>query len=218
VHQTTEHAAIVSWFLQGRTKYTSAMVLDAWFRGPDGSISKYSAAFDLMYSAVVPFTEIGPVRPAMTSFAVQVVRRQVVKEAEDAIKPSSGLHTSVKDKSNPKVMNWTDIGASTTSKVAEILQKHQPVTMDLMMQIAARPPHKHKGVVTERKFRPVEVVSTHFTYIQMSLDLHSIGWLGLHTRSLHFELQSFSGGETSTDCMCITVLCILRTCGPLQLQ
>jgi len=64
VHQTTEHAAIVSRFLQGRTKYTPAMVLDAWFRGPDGSISKDSVAFYLMYSAVVPFMEIGPVRHA----------------------------------------------------------------------------------------------------------------------------------------------------------
>jgi hypothetical protein len=42
------------------------MVLDAWFQGPDGS--------NLKYSAVVPFTEIGPMRLAMTSFAVPVVR------------------------------------------------------------------------------------------------------------------------------------------------
>jgi len=159
VHRTTEHAGIVSRFLQGRTKYTPAMVLDAWFRGPDGSISKDCEASDLMYSTAVPFTEIQSVRPTMTSFAVQVVRQQVVREAEDAIKPTSGLHTSVKDKSNPKVMNWTDIGAGTTSQVAEILRKYQPITMDLMMQIAARPPHKRKGVVAVRKFRPVEVVS-----------------------------------------------------------
>jgi hypothetical protein len=31
VHRTTEHAAIVLRFLQGKTKYTPAMVLDAWF-------------------------------------------------------------------------------------------------------------------------------------------------------------------------------------------
>jgi len=117
-----------------------------------------------MYSATVPFTEIGPVRAAMTSFAVQIVRRQVVKEAENVIKPSSGLHTSVKDESNPKVMNWTDIGAGTTSQVAEILRKHQPIMMDLMMQIAARQPRKRNGVAVEWKLRPVEVVSTHFTY------------------------------------------------------
>jgi hypothetical protein len=121
VHQTTEHTAIVSQFLQGRTKYTPAMVLNAWFHGPDGSVSKDSKASDLMYSTAVPFTEIQPVRPAMTSFAVQVVRQQVVKEAEDVIKLTSGPHTSVKDKSNPKVMNWTDIGAGTTSQVAKIL-------------------------------------------------------------------------------------------------
>ncbi|KIM71713.1 hypothetical protein PILCRDRAFT_16805 [Piloderma croceum F 1598] len=53
VHRTTEHAAIVSRFLQGRTKYTPAMVLDAWFRGPDGSISKDSMAFDLMLLGII---------------------------------------------------------------------------------------------------------------------------------------------------------------------
>jgi hypothetical protein len=90
VHRTTEHAAIVSRFLQGRTKYTPSVVLKAWFQGPDGSISQDSVASNLMYSATVPFTEIGPVRAAMTSFAVQIVRCQVVKEAENVIKPSSG--------------------------------------------------------------------------------------------------------------------------------
>jgi len=102
-------------------KYTPAMVLSTWFHGPDGSISKDSEASDLMYSTAVPFMEIQPVRPAMILFAVQVVRQQVVKEAENAIKPTSGLHTCVKDNSNPKVMNWTDIGVGTTSQVAKIL-------------------------------------------------------------------------------------------------
>jgi hypothetical protein len=112
----------------------------------------------------------------------------VVKEAEEAIKPTSGLHTSVKDKSNPKVMNWTDIGAGTTSQVAKILRKYQPVTMDLMMQIAARPSCKRKGVVTVQKFRPVEVVSTkHSHYICMGTSkLTSL--LDLHTCPLHSEL------------------------------
>jgi hypothetical protein len=141
------------------------MVLDAWFQGPDGSISKDSEAADLMYSTTVPFLDIKPVRAALSSFAVQVIQQRVVKEAEDAIKPSSGLHASVKDKTNPKAMIWADIGASTTSRVAEILQKHQPVTMDLMMRIAARQPRIRNGVAAVRKFRPVEAVSIHLCTI-----------------------------------------------------
>ena len=149
------------------------MVLDAWFRCPDGNVGKDSEASDLMYSTVVPFTDIKPVQAAMTSFAVQVVRQHVMKEAENAIKPSSGLHTSVKDKSNPKVMTWTDIGAGTTSQVAKILQKYQPVTMDLMVSIAARPSCKRNGVVAVPKFCPIEVVSIHMTNMCMLRNLRS---------------------------------------------
>ena len=97
------------------------MVLDAWFRRSDGSISKDSETSNLMYSMVVPFTDIKPVWPAMTFFVVQIIQKDLVKEAEEAIKLSGTLHTSVKDKTNPKVINWTDIGAGTTSQVAEIL-------------------------------------------------------------------------------------------------
>ena len=36
-----------------------------------------------------------PVRPALTSFAVQLVKKQLVKEAESALKPPSDLFESV---------------------------------------------------------------------------------------------------------------------------
>lgn len=70
-----------------------------------------------------------------TSFAVQIVHEKLIAEAKQAVKLSSGLHASVKKKAAQQV-EWSNIGAATVSKVAQIIKKHQPLTWHYMMSIA----------------------------------------------------------------------------------
>ena len=62
-----------------------------------------------MYSTSTPFSEIKPVRFALTSFAAQKAKEKVVQEAKEAVLPSSGLHATTSDCSTRKA-NWVDIG------------------------------------------------------------------------------------------------------------
>ena len=56
--RSKQHAKLASSFLKGTTRYTPAMIIDAWFRDPDGCISPGSTEEHLMYSAEIPYTEI----------------------------------------------------------------------------------------------------------------------------------------------------------------
>ena len=94
VHRSKRHAGMVQRFLQGNTRHTPAMIIDAWFRNPDGCISAGSAEDSLMYSTDTPYLEIQSIRAALTSFAVQIVEKKVVKEAQVAVHPTSGLHAT----------------------------------------------------------------------------------------------------------------------------
>ena len=75
---------------------------------------------DLIYSTNTPFSEIKPVHPALTSFAVQKVKEKVVREAKEAVLPLSSLHATTSDRSTRKA-NWVDIGATTIPDVANVL-------------------------------------------------------------------------------------------------
>jgi len=48
-----------------------------------------------MYSPSTHFLDIGPARPAITSFAVQFIEKKLTQERNVAVKLSSGLHASV---------------------------------------------------------------------------------------------------------------------------
>ena len=64
-----------------------------------------------MYSTSTPYIEIRNVRAGITSFAVQIVRKKLVAEAKQAVKPTSVLQASGKKKKGH--MEWSDIGAAT---------------------------------------------------------------------------------------------------------
>lgn len=63
-----------------------------------------------MYSVMIPYADIGPVRPALSSFATQIIENRLVYEARKAVEPSGGLHVSTKLKDSGAV-TWSDIGA-----------------------------------------------------------------------------------------------------------
>ena len=51
-----------------------------------------------MYSLLVSYTDIKPVRPALTSFAAQIIATRLGAEAEEAIKPENGLCVALSHK------------------------------------------------------------------------------------------------------------------------
>ena len=157
VHRDQSHGNIVQGFLAGHTRYTPAYIINFWFCHQDGRLDQNSA---LMYSTTVPYTEIKPVRPCLTSFAVQIVERRLVQEAGNAVKPLSGLHAVASRKSALKTAQWVDIGATTVPEVGDVLKALQPLTWHYLTKIAARKPRVRRGVVQLRKRRPVEAVST----------------------------------------------------------
>lgn len=156
------HSGRVSHFLRGTNKdYTAARILDLWLRHPGGRLKQGHEDLSFMYSTTQPYIKIRSIRPAMTSFAAQLAQRLMVREAEKVVQPENGLHASRTRGKTQKHLVWTDVGASTIPKVAEIIAKHQPFTTACALAIAERPPRKRNGrVVAERTYRPAPMVST----------------------------------------------------------
>lgn len=136
----------------------AASIIENWLKHPYGRLHRDS---ELMYSTTVPYSTIKPVRPALTSFAAQLVESKLVKEAEAAIMSSSGLHVSLSAKRSAiRNVEWTDIGTTTMEQTQEILKAHQPLMWSLILKLASRPPRKNsQGVLAIRQKRPPELVS-----------------------------------------------------------
>ncbi|KAF8798864.1 hypothetical protein BYT27DRAFT_7228135 [Phlegmacium glaucopus] len=134
-----EHmAAVMRHFFNGNSEYPPAVILSNWMKHPYGRLQRDSTQ---MFSTNPPYTEIKPVRAALTLFAVQTVQGKLVREAEDAIDVSSGLHISLSNKkATAKKIKWTDIGSSTVE--------------------SSRKAQEHGGVVELRKKQPAELVVT----------------------------------------------------------
>ncbi|KAJ6558349.1 hypothetical protein B0H19DRAFT_906888, partial [Mycena capillaripes] len=135
IHRSQTHSQMVSICLAGRAKETVADIISEWMAHPDGRIPVNSPNSDLMYSTTIPYTEIRPVRAALTSFSTQTIGKKVGDEAETAVKLDSGLHS--------------------------VIERDQRVTLYLFDKIAVRKPRKQDGVVVERKTRPAATVITH---------------------------------------------------------
>ncbi|KAK7059388.1 hypothetical protein R3P38DRAFT_2496066 [Favolaschia claudopus] len=161
IHRTQTHSQMVSIFLAGRANKTVADILSEWMMHPDGRLPPTSPNFDLMFSTTVPYTEIHPVRAALTSFAVQTVRKKVTAEAEEAVKLENGLHVSI-GKTHPELrLRRDDIGEETIPRIQSAIELYQPVTLHLLESIAMRKPRIREDQVLERKSRPAETVVTH---------------------------------------------------------
>ncbi|RDB22158.1 hypothetical protein Hypma_010674 [Hypsizygus marmoreus] len=157
IHRSQKHAQTLQHFFSGKAP---GEILDTWMHHPFGSFNSEEDK-SLMYSATTPFTEINSIQPCLTSFAVQIVHKQLIKEAEKAVHSSSGLHASAFSKVDSKKIEWVDIGATTVPHVMSLLKLHQPLTWKFMETIATRPPRVIAQVVQPaRRSRNPEVVST----------------------------------------------------------
>ncbi|KAG6824881.1 hypothetical protein H0H92_005539 [Tricholoma furcatifolium] len=95
----------------------------------------------------------------LTSFAAQIIKDQLVKEAKAVVKPDSGLHVSRKKQTANKTM-WMDIGSATVARVSDIIQRHQPLTWGFLMAIASSERTSVTGNAV-RKRRPPDMVCAH---------------------------------------------------------
>lgn len=153
--RTQSHGNTIQRFLSGQSKHSVGEILECWWRHKDGRHDRDSP---LMYSTSTSFTKIKAVRPSLSSFAVQIMKDKLVREAKEAVKASNGLHATTNEKSTRKA-NWVDIGATTIPSVAAILKSLQPITWYLISQIAEHKPRSRSGVIAIRKNRPIEAVS-----------------------------------------------------------
>ncbi|KAJ7231604.1 hypothetical protein C8J57DRAFT_1439834 [Mycena rebaudengoi] len=162
ISRTQKHAQMASAFLSGRTTHTPADILTFWMTSPDGIVPDNSPQLNDMYSTKTPYSTIRPVRPALTSFALQTVGVHLARGAERAVHASSGLHASVKSKDVTKKLKWARIGSETISVVGDIIEYHLEAAWYLLDLIAMRKRRKRNGVEEPaRKHRPARGVIIH---------------------------------------------------------
>ncbi|KAJ7685854.1 hypothetical protein B0H17DRAFT_941123 [Mycena rosella] len=161
VKRSLTHAQMVSSFLAGRGKRIVAHIVEQWLKDPAGRIPQNSDANKFMFSTTIPYTEIGPVRAALTTFSTQTVGKKLSQEAESAVKLTNGLHVSVGVRNPEKKVHWNVLGADTIPQVEAVIAKEQPTTVYLFYKIAMRKPRRRNGVILERKTRPARGVVTH---------------------------------------------------------
>ncbi|KAJ7799418.1 hypothetical protein B0H13DRAFT_2391021 [Mycena leptocephala] len=152
---------MVSIFLAGRAKKTVGNIISEWMAHPDGRIPAHSPNSDLMFSTTVPYTDIRPVRAALTAFSTQIIGKKVVAEAKNAVNLRSGLHVSIGKRHPEMRLRREDIGEAALPRVKSIIEREQAVTLYLFNNIAMRKPRKRNGVILERKQRPADMVVTH---------------------------------------------------------
>ncbi|KAJ7688815.1 hypothetical protein B0H17DRAFT_1331988 [Mycena rosella] len=189
IHRSPSHSQMVSIFLAGRGRKTVANIITQWMAHPDGRIPADSLNADLMYSTTVPYTEIKPVRAALTAFSTQIIGKKVGDEAESAVQLSSGLHVSIGSKHPETKLRREDFGEKTIPRVQSVIEREQPVTLYLFNKIAMRKPRKREGVVIQRKMRPAETASDHpFHRITQLLSHGSSKSAAAHARNFIFRL------------------------------
>ncbi|KAJ6521644.1 hypothetical protein DFH09DRAFT_1331060 [Mycena vulgaris] len=110
IHRSSTHSQMVSIFLTGRAKKSVAKIITEWMAHPVGRIPAHSPNLDLMYSTTVPYSDIKPVRAALTAFSTQTIGKKVGDEAENAVKLSSGLHVSIGKKHPETKLRREDLG------------------------------------------------------------------------------------------------------------
>jgi len=154
IRRSQKHGSYIHQLLNGTSGLGVGYILDTWMRNTDGVAGPGSEGGELLYNMTEHYRQIRPARPALTSFAAQVVMNKLVREAEDVIHPNSGLHTS-----HGSQLCWADLSSTTVASVTDIIQKHQPLTWQYVTTICGWPPRKWNGVTALRKYRPVTGVS-----------------------------------------------------------
>lgn len=153
---TPRHIQMVAKFLTGETDVGTSKVLELWLRSPYGLPPESNPERHMLYSTEVNYQEIKYARPAITSFAAQIVLAKLVKDATKTVKRDGGLHTFTSG-SNETISRY-DSGAQVFGEAMGIFQAKMPLAWHYLMTLAM--PNEQAST---RDRRPPRYVSTCFS-------------------------------------------------------
>ena len=157
------HYHMVSRFLQGRTKFTVGQILQTWLSSKYGLPAKSHPEHFMAYSVHISYLDIKHARPALTSFAAQIVMRKLDQEGRKIVKKESGLHTftSRRNKDGPDISSESqqNLGPQIFSEISSLFEKEMPLAWNLLMNLAVSDIQ-----ASSRKRRPPEIVSLKSLY------------------------------------------------------
>ncbi|KAJ8095787.1 hypothetical protein PM082_022894 [Marasmius tenuissimus] len=129
---------MVSKFLGGLTSKRLSHVLNEIIHDPWGIPKQGSKDRSRMFATDVTFLDNKAGRPALTSFAAQLVGEEMEKEVKRAVKKENGLHAT-KNSARDLIEGDPD-GVSALEKAKGILKKNMPLSFNTLHSMAS--PHK----------------------------------------------------------------------------
>ncbi|KAF8962188.1 hypothetical protein BDZ97DRAFT_1759423 [Flammula alnicola] len=147
------HVQVIAKFLAGETKIGVSRLIEAWMKSAYGLPSEQDYERQMFYSTTVDYRTIKHARPAITSFAAQVIKEKLVKEARKVVKSESGLHTFT---SKGKDISRYDLGERALPEAMAVFQETTPLTWEYVLVIAM--PNKE---AEDRERRPPAIVAAH---------------------------------------------------------
>ncbi|KAF9524238.1 hypothetical protein CPB83DRAFT_947604 [Crepidotus variabilis] len=106
-----------------------------------------------LYSTDHPYCDLKYARPAITSFATQLVKEKALQEIKKVVRKDGGLHTFTTRKNDAVARH--DPGPDTFTEVMKIYQKEMPVSWDILLSMGTTSEDKERGR------RSPELVVTH---------------------------------------------------------
>ncbi|KAF9029955.1 hypothetical protein BDP27DRAFT_1246394 [Rhodocollybia butyracea] len=165
---------MLSKFLEGAGAHTPSSIVKEWYQNPIGSPHPEHAEHQKMFSVAEPFETIKYARPALTSFAAQLVEAHLLSSADKMVSPEGGLHTSRLEAhtsshdSDSEMENSEDQTIMSTTQ--NLLQNGFPLLWHYCTSVAS--PKRRQRLsrakkapldtqAVSRNYRPPEIVATH---------------------------------------------------------
>ncbi|KAJ3767615.1 hypothetical protein FB446DRAFT_675046, partial [Lentinula raphanica] len=123
-NRSRTHSQMLSQFLRGKSKHKPAEIVRDWVQSPLGIPNKTDIERDDMFSCTKPFDSIRCARPALTSFAAQLVQEHLINSASIVMSEEAGLHTFA---SGAQEIGEIGYGEETIGMAIAALKEHSPL-------------------------------------------------------------------------------------------
>ena len=152
--RSERHGKMLALFLRGETTFGVGEVL----KQLDVVARQFVNHEEPQYALDPSYESLKSGHAAITAFAAQKVRDQLLVEQTVAVDPNSGLHVFAPHKKTEPIklrLKWDTYGATTFDDIQAILTKHQPLTFKLIQQLSLPENHDPKQ---EYRYRPPDYV------------------------------------------------------------
>ncbi|KAH9916364.1 uncharacterized protein B0H18DRAFT_1124277 [Fomitopsis serialis] len=169
IQRDEPHRTMIARFLSGNTKHTFVEMVQAIMEDTAGLPKQSDDESTYMYSQNHPSLEIKHARPALTTMAVELVTKEMVREMNTTVKSVNGLHGSAVPlrRGGRMHLRWQDISTSTVETTKTILSTHSPLAFHFLLRLATPPARtatdtqSPEGVViATRRIRPPKLTVT----------------------------------------------------------